>query len=312
MAKRKKTKSKAKRIYFASSRSKKKKAAARGESRPVLVAILKVFAAVCVLAGFGVGLYFAQRYVRAVTGIDRKYGFLELLDVPQWVTDRLKDKIYFAAGTDAEDFRLDDDAARTVAQNLRDNVAWLSNLKVQVTHEKVRIKADYRKPIAIVKLGLQKFYVDEQLVVLDYLPMPHLPIVRVTGVSVMTMPSAGQVFEKDDLAAAVQVLKFLSQMDEQITPDKPLLNEIDTIDVSNFAGRQSSTAAHIMLYCKDRTQIIWGAEVGMWHRHLEPKDTDKLAMLYGFYEQNGTLLDTVKCIELRQPQKTIPQPIDRY
>jgi hypothetical protein len=50
----------------------------------------------------------------------------------------------------------------------------------------------------------------------------------------------------------------------------------------------------------------------MWHRHFEAKDEDKLAILYGFYKENGTLLNIVKYINLRDPQDNIPLPIDKY
>lgn len=307
---RKKLKSKTTRFGFATGR-RKKKITIKDKSNLRVVRTLKALAIVSVLAAIGVGFYFVERHVKAVAGIEQKTGSLELVNVPGWVTDELKQKIRLAAGTEAEDFRLDDKAARRIAENLTGRSAWLDNVKVQITHDKILVQADYRKPIALVKSGLQKFYVDGQLVVLDYLPMPDLAIVRVKGISMTNIPPPGRVFARADLAVAVDVLKLLRGMDEQMKPNKPLLNEMESIDVSNFSGRERPQAAHIVLYAKDKTQIIWGAEVGMWHRHLEAEDEDKLAMLYKFYEENGTLLGNVKYIELRQPHK-VPEPIDRY
>ena len=313
MARRKKTrkiKSKAKRFSFGSAKSKKKKVAAQGESGPRIIGALKLVVIVCVFAGVVGGLYFAERYVRTVTGVGEKTGPLELAGVPTWVSDELKAKVRQVAG--GEEFKLDEDTARIVAERLRSAVAWLDDVKVQVKHDRVVVEAGYRKPIALVKSGLLKFYVDDKLVVLDYLPLAGLPIVTVEGVLITRQPPAGEVFDRDEVAAAVDVLKLLRKMDEQVTPDRPLLDEIDTIDVSNFGGRESPQAAHIVLYTRDQTQIVWGAEVKMWHLHLEAKDEDKLATLYGFYEQNGTLLGIVKYIELRNPQTSIPEPIEKY
>lgn len=305
MAKRKRTKSKTQRISFKlTSLRRKKKSKASGS--PSLMGVLKVLGVICVLAAVGVGFVFLHKYVRRAVPVSARIGPLELRNPPAWLTQPLLEKIYSAATANGEDLKLDEDAARSVQDNLEREVAWLHNITVQTTHKNFLVKADYRKPIALVKSGLHKFYVDDDLVVLDFLPMPDLLIVRIEGVPVVTMPPVKRVFERDDLAAAVEVLRLLGRMDEQITPDKPLLREIEVIDVGNFAGREDARAAHIVLYTTDRTQIVWGAEVGMWRRHLEAKDEEKLAMLYGFYKENGTLLGGVKYINLRDPQRSIP------
>ena len=117
---------------------------------------------------------------------------------------------------------------------------------------------------------------------------------------------------RDDLAAAVDVLKLLWRMDEEVTPDKSLLWEIEVIDVSNFKGREDTRFPHIVLYATDNTEIVWGAEIGTWQRHLEATDEQKIAKLYGYYEEYGSLSGGVKYINLRDPQDNVPLPIDKY
>jgi cell division septal protein FtsQ len=107
------------------------------------------------------------------------------------------------------------------------------------------------------------------------------------------------------------VLNRLSLMDIAVSADKPLLRQIDRIDVANFEGRKNKREPHISLYTKDGTQIIWGAELGTWQRHLESPDDDKLAKLYTYYQQYGTL-SGVKYINLRDPQQKIYLPVDKY
>ena len=107
------------------------------------------------------------------------------------------------------------------------------------------------------------------------------------------------------------VLNRLSRMDIAVSPDKPLLRHIERIDVANFEGRKNKREPHISLYTKDGTQIIWGAELGTWQRHLESPDDDKLAKLYTYYQQYGTL-SGVKYINLRDPQQKIYLPVDKY
>ena len=306
MAGRKKTKSKTKRISFKLGTSKRKNQ--RKTYKSSLTVILKVLAMVCVFVGGGVSLYFAERYVKSAKPAET--GPLELVNVPEWVSSELKAKICDAAG--GKTFRLDEEAAQTVAENLA-SVAWLNNVKIQTTHERVLIEAEWRKPLALVKSGSQSFYVDAELVVLDFVPMPNLPIVRIEGLSATTrVPPPGEVWQNDDLAAAVTILAKLDQMDKSVTPDKPLLYEIDRIDVSNFNGRKNSRFPHIVLYTKDDTEIIWGAEFGTWQRYLETTDEEKLAKLYTYYKEYGSLSGGVKYINLRDPQDNIPQPIDKY
>jgi hypothetical protein len=129
------------------------------------------------------------------------------------------------------------------------------------------------------------------------------------------MPPPGEVWQSDDLAAAVMILGRLDQMDKSLTPEKPLLGEIDSIDVSNFNGRENSRNSHIILYAlyaEDNTEIIWGAEIGKWQQHLESTDEQKLAKLYSHYKEHGKLTGDVKYINLRDPQDNIPLPIDKY
>jgi len=307
MARRKKTKYKTKRISFKLGTSKRKKQR-KITHRPSLTGILKVLAIVCVFVVGGVSLYFAERYVKSAKPAET--GPLELVNVPEWVSSELKAKICDAAG--GKTLRLDEEAAQVVAENLA-SVAWLNKVKIQTTHERLLIEARWRKPLALVKSGSQSFYVDAELVVLDFVPMPNLPIVRIEGLSATTkVPPPGEVWQSDDLAAAVTILAKLDQMDKSVTPDKPLLYEIDRIDVSNFNGRKNSRFPHIVLYTKDDTEIIWGAEFGTWQRYLETTDEEKLAKLYAYYQEYGSLSGGVKYINLRDPQDNISQPIDKY
>jgi len=310
VAKRKKAKSKTKKISFKLGTSKRKIKIAHS---PSLKSILKVLALVCVLAAVGISLVFLAEYVKKTVPVSETIGSLELVDAPAWVNEPLKEKIYAAARAGGEDLKLDEDAAPSVQQNIEALVAWLDEVKVQTTHDSIRIEGQWRKPLALVKTGLHKFYVDADLVVLDFVPMPNLPIVQIKGLSVITrLPPPGEVWQRDDLAAAVAILALLDRRDKDRAPERPLLYEIDSIDVSNFNGRHNSRLPHIILYAKDKTEIIWGAELGKWQRYLEATDEQKIAKLYGYYEEYGSLQNSVKYINLRDPQDNVPLPIDKY
>jgi hypothetical protein len=188
---------------------------------------------------------------------------------------------------------------------------------VRVRQDVLRVEGSWRKPVALIRRDLvEQRYVDSQQVVLDYVPLPHLPIVEVVGISnAIDMPPPGKPWQCDDLAAAITILGHMNRIDKTFASDKPLLFEIDRIDVTNYNGRRNGGEPHIVLYTKDDIQIIWGAEWGKWQQHLETTDEEKLAKLWGHYDRHdGKLSDGVKyiIINLRDPQDKIPLPIDKY
>ncbi len=309
MGKSKKIKNETARVSFKLGTSKKKHL--RIPYWLSLAGILKVLLLVCIVAAVGIGLVLLDKYIKS-TSTSQSSLILELADVPAWVNEPLKEKVYAAATAAGANLKLDEKAAKSVQQNIESRVAWLKEVEVQAISNRLLIKAKWRKPLALVKQGLHSFYIDNELVMLDFVPMTNLPIVKIQGLSVVTkLPRLGQIWQKDDLTAAVAVLDRLDRMDKLVVSHKPLLYEIDSIDISNFNGRENSRLPHIILYTKNDTEIIWGAEIDNWQQFLEAKDEEKLAKLYSYYKEYGTL-NNAKYINLRDPQQTIPTPIDKY
>jgi len=277
-----------------------------------LAAVLKILTVALIVAAIVWGLFLLDKYVKTTSSVSEKTAELELINVPEWVTEDLKEKIISAVPRNG-DLKPDGNAAKSAQQNIEKQVAWLEEVRVQTTSNGLQIKAKWRKPLALIKRGLEKFYVDSKLVVLDYVPMPKLPIVEVQGLHhTYPVPQTGSILYMEDLAAAVEILTKLGEMDKLVTPQKPLLYEIDRIDISNFNGRRNERLAHIIMYTADNTEIIWGARIGAWQRYLEAPDEEKLAKLYGYYQQYGTLSGRVKYINLCEPKNNVFQPIDKY
>ena len=275
-----------------------------------LTALLFICAFVLVLAGFA----FLDGYVKKQTIGSSGNRTIELVgEVPNWVSEEIKNRIYAAATAEANNSSNADEIIAASAQsNIAKLVPWLADAKVQTTHKNILITGRWRKPILLVTAEKNKFFIDADLVVLDYSPLGNLPVINITGLELSRIPpKPGQTWQGDDLTAGMAVLNRLSRMDIAISPDKPLLRQIERIDVANFEGRKNKREPHISLYTKDATQIIWGAELGNWQRHLESPDDDKLAKLYTYYQQYGTL-SGVKYINLRDPQQKIYLPVDKY
>jgi hypothetical protein len=282
----------------------KREAQARKQT---LTTAVKVAAVMFVLVTAGAFLRYAEGYVSSAKPTEE--GRLVLVGVPGWVNWDLKARVVAAAGGDH--FPIKEETAEVVARNLA-QMSWLDDVEVHVTYDAVCVRARWRKPIALIERGPSKFFVDADLVVLDYMAMAQLPIVEVKGVSLGLPPSPGAVFDRDDLAAAVKLLILLDRMDAEVAPKSPLLEQIASVDVTNYKGRKDHRDPHIVLNSKDGTLIYWGAEIGEWAKHLEAKDEQKLAKLYTYYKESGSLSAGVKYINLYDPQDKVPQPIDKY
>jgi hypothetical protein len=121
-------------------------------------------------------------------------------------------------------------------------------------------------------------------------------------------------WKAEDAGAAIELLDLLNKMDLYfINLNKiknPLLSEVESIDISNFAARQSKTAPIIVLNIKDGTKIYWGAPWGQAAVYLEADDKIKLTRLYETYiSYNNSLqvAEKVKFIELRWLEDAIPR-----
>jgi len=288
----------------------KKKKSTRSSKQPASVSSgVKITAYIMLvtilIAGAAVGLIYLERYVKNNNPPAEAVGPLAYAKLPAWVNQEWKDSIYKVVGEGP--FPLNDESAKKIAEQL-ETIAWLSNVKTQVTPEFIMVQADYRRPVGLVDLGNdRKYYLDEQMVVLDYLPLDTLPIIEIKGIaSPRSIPAPGNRWAAEDAHAAVQLLDILYKMDfnfqqkEQL--EKPLLDEIESIDVSNFAARKSTSEPHIFLSVKDGvTQVNWGASWGQAARYLEQTEKDKLIDLYQFFMDNSnTLQGAAKYIELRQ------------
>jgi len=273
------------------------------------VGMLKVATVMGLLVGVGLFLRYAEGFVRAAHAGEE--GALILVEVPAWVNWDLKARVAEMAG--GSRFPIQDETAEVVSRNLAP-MAWLDNTSVQVTHDAVRVKAHWRKPVALIESqkGATKYYVDSDLVVLDYMPMSHLPIVEVKGMAPGLAPTPGERFDRDDLAAAVALICLLDRADAEFAPKTPLVEQIKSIDISNFKGRRQPLKPHIVLNTKSGMQIWWGAEIGEWAKHLEAKDEDKLANLYTHYMEYGLVSAEARYINVRDPRDRNYTPIDKY
>ncbi|MCI0499026.1 MAG: hypothetical protein L0Y36_05025 [Planctomycetales bacterium] len=263
------------------------------------------------VAGGAIGLIYLDRYVKTDAAEKTPDGSLKLSDAPAWLNQDWVDALVKTAG--GKRFALDQDSARLVARRL-EGLSWLADVRVQTTPEFLEVSATYRRPLGWVQANRnRKVYLDIEMHVLDYIPVTAIPVIQITGLAKTTVPEPGQVWLADDAKAAIELLNRLYLMDIQFQQKqnipKPLMDEIENIDVSNFAARNSRSAPNIILNVKDGTRIYWGAAWGQSAVYLEADENVKLARLYEYFiDHNHTLQGSAKNIELRWLEDSIPRP----
>ena len=97
---------------------------------------------VCILGGIAIGLLYLEKYNKKNTPVLETEVHLELklVDVPKWVNSELQAKALRAAKKNAQDLKIDENAAGLVHQNIENQFVWLADVKVQTTHNALRIE----------------------------------------------------------------------------------------------------------------------------------------------------------------------------
>ncbi|AQT70203.1 hypothetical protein STSP2_03408 [Anaerohalosphaera lusitana] len=290
-------------------RKKRKTKAEKKESRERTVYRLKMGFAMlfglALFAGIAVGFVVLERYVKQVSPVAEKAGPIKL-DSPDWfaTTPAIKTAVTDKLG--GRNFKLNANTAEAIGLALED-LPWLYNVKAVMTNESVQVTADYRKPLAIVEIRGKQFHLawqDEtvpkeqrKLYLLPYVSIDSIHSVNITGFDAVGRPKAGEVLQSRQVGAAVRIIELLRIMDKKICPQNPLLHEIVSIDVSNYAGHRD--APRIVLYSEDGIAVNWGAPVGEGESNFEPGYVKKLTALYEVYQLRQMTLEGNKFIDLR-------------
>ena len=327
MAKKKKTTRK-KTGGFGSFFSRKKKGR-QPKGRSSLITGLKIALTILFLTilvgGGAVGLIYLDRHVKTAAEYEIPEGTVVFKKPPIWLNQEWKEWIERVLGSAT--FPLNTDSAQIVYDKLK-SVAWFKDLSVQTEPNCINVYAEYRRPVGLVHSGNTKLYISDDMAVMNYIPMASIPVIEIKGTS-SRAPEPGQVWLAEDAKAAVELLTLLYKVDQlyqqeiekqknggtvapdNTIPEKPLLNEIESIDVSNFAGRKSKSAekAHIVLNVKDGTKVYWGAAWGQATVNFEMDEKIKLERLYQYLvDHHNTLQGSAKIIELRWLEDRIPRP----
>ena len=197
-----------------------------------------------------------------------------LKDRPAWMSDFLADQICAAAQPPGSHSALNRDLlkdAKALLENNERTSAWIREIRqLKLVYGKkagdtLVIDCDFRAPIALVQyqgfyylvdgdgVALPERYSQDQVSKIVFGRNGKMNIRVVTGIRSERPPYAGQMWQGDDLVAALDMVKILY--------DRPFAEEIVKVDVSNFNGREDAREAQLVLSTKRNTQIRWGRPV---------------------------------------------------
>lgn len=216
------------------------------------------------------GLYKVCKYVDHNVAYSPEPPKVVLKSRPAWMSDLVAEQICAAArpsgAHSALDGRMLRDAKSMLENNIRTN-AWIrqiNQLKLvygQHPGDTMVLDCEFRVPVALVHYkdayylvdgdgsALPERYSADQVARVIFGTDGRMNIRVVEGIQ-GERPMPGQKWEGEDLAAALEMIKVLH--------GKQYAEEIVKVDVSNFAARQDSREAQLVLVTRQNTQIRWG------------------------------------------------------
>jgi hypothetical protein len=279
---------------------------------------IHVFCAVCFLGAIAGVACFARDYVVRRIAFPSDPPKVVLVNRPAWMSDLLAEEIIRkakpAGAHSAFDHQLLMDINRIlVASPWIRQVRQVRRVYQNRPGDTIEIDCDYRAPVALVKWGQTYWLVDDEGVKLPaqfelsqlnrvvYGADHKMNIRVITGV--MHKPvGEGSKWPGEDIVAGLDMVKLLYGL--------PYAEEIVTVDVSNYAGRDSIKDAQITLGTTHGNTIKWGRPInGGNDFFVEIPTPRKLDVLKQIYEEYGQVDARQQWVDIRLDKPTYPSTV---
>ena len=270
--------------------------------------------------------YFSRDYVARKIAFPSDPPKVVLMNRPAWMSDLLYEEIVRAAKPAGAHSSFDHQMLVDIDRILRAS-PWIREVRqIRRTYENapgdtIEIDCDYRAPVAMVQAGQSFWLVDGEGVKLpsQFNSSQLDRVVRgadkkiniriITGVAHPPV-SPGKKWPGDDLAAGLDMVKLLYGL--------PQAEEIVTVDVNNFNGREKAKEAQIRLGTThevlvdgtlQQTFIKWGRPVnGGIDFFVEIPTQQKLEVLKEIIAETGRVDANQPWVDIRFDKPTFPTP----
>jgi hypothetical protein len=264
----------------------------------------------------GVGLFFDRRYVEHKIVFSKQPPTVVLKNRPVWMSDFLAEQIVKTArpagAHSAFDHRLLVDTVAMLKAN-----PWIREVKQvrrgygQQPGDTLEVDCEYRAPVALVKWQDYFWLVDGDGVKLPEVfsagDVPHIlkgqdkrVNIRVIEGVAHAPPETGAKWTGSDLQAGLELVKLLF--------GRTYAEEVERVDVSNFAGRQNPKAAQLVLVTRYNTQVRWGQPVTVPQDDFaaEVPAAQKLAFMQAIFQENRRVDANYPWVDIRFDTVGIP------
>jgi hypothetical protein len=264
----------------------------------------------------GVGLFFDRRYVEHKLVFGKQPPTVVLKNRPVWMSDFLAEQIVKAARPAGAHSAFDHELLVNTVAMLKAN-PWIRQVKQvrraygQQPGDVLEVVCEYRAPVALVKWQDYFWLVDGDGIklpeVFSAADVPRIlkgqdkkVNIRVIEGVAHAPPETGAKWPGGDLQAGLELVKLLF--------GRTYAEEVEKVDVSNFAGRQNLKAAQLVLVTRYNTHVRWGQPVTVPADDFSPEvpASQKLAFMQAIWEENHRVDGNFNWVDIRFDTVTIP------
>lgn len=263
-------------------------------------------------------------YLRTRDHVDKSVTFrrdpprVVLKDQPAWMSDARARRIMAVAKPDVSHSAFDHNLLVNTASLLRnhpDTAPWVREVRSvrrvfgQGPGDVLEIDCDFRSPIALVKWENYYWLIDADGVLLPeqytasdvrkvmYDKSGQICLRILEGVATAP-PESGRKWQGSDLAAGIDLAKLLY--------GKTYTNEVERIDITNFAGRKDPREAQLVCITRFNTEVRWGRPVFAKDYFVEVSPAQKLQYMEKIVQQFGRVDARHSAVDLRFDRVTYP------
>lgn len=239
------------------------------------------------------GIWRAQRFADETVARPKGPATVVFLNRPAWMNADLIGRITESVSPVSSSSSLDHKVLVDTTAMLRAH-PWVKQVN-QVRRvygngpgDTIEIDCEFRTPVALVMddrfywmvdsegVKLPEKFTADELGKLGLGVEPKKQLRRIVGVDARA-PQAGEVWVGDDLKAGIDLVKLMH--------DKPYLNEVVEVDVTNYASRMDVNGAQLILRTFRGTEVRWGQPIHAAQGYREQTPDAKLQMLARVYAQ---------------------------
>jgi len=270
---------------------------------------------ILVLGGSAAGMYFDKDYVEHKVVAVKEPPRIVLKNRPVWMSDFLAESIVKSAQPGGTHSAFDHQLLVDTVDLLRAN-PWIRDVHqvrrayVNKPGDTIEVDCDYRAPVALVHWKDYFWMVDGEGVKLPEAfnvndvrrietGLDNKMNIRVVDGVRVPPPESGAKWQGEDLQAGLALVKLLF--------GKPYTEEIEKVDVTNFAGRKDYKASQLVLWTKYGTTIRWGRPIAAGEDFFaEVGPQRKLEYLEAIFKDKGRVDGNYQWVDVRFDTVTIP------